>query len=65
LLGVAAGLRVLTGTVENEALASRGAKERAGKITVRTSIGLESLDKLEIDFRATPGLQPYYIKLAG
>jgi len=25
----------------------------------------EALDKLEIDFRATPELQPYYIKLAG
>ena len=25
----------------------------------------DGLDKLEIDFRATPELQPYYIKLAG
>ena len=25
----------------------------------------EGLDKLEIDFRTTPELQPYYIKLAG
>ena len=25
----------------------------------------ESLDRLEIEFRATPELQPYYIKLAG
>jgi hypothetical protein len=25
----------------------------------------EGLDKLEIDFRAAPELQPYYIKLAG
>ena len=25
----------------------------------------EALDKLEIDFRNTPELQPYYIKLAG
>jgi hypothetical protein len=25
----------------------------------------EGLDKLEIDFRSTPELQPYYIKLAG
>lgn len=25
----------------------------------------EALDKLEIDFRGTPELQPYYIKLAG
>jgi hypothetical protein len=37
------------------------------KTRVRTSIlGFrEGLDKLEIDFRATPELQPYYIKLAG
>jgi len=25
----------------------------------------EAMDKLEVDFRATPELQPYYIKLAG
>ena len=37
------------------------------KAQVRTSIQgfRESLDKLEIEFRATPELQPYYIKLAG
>jgi hypothetical protein len=37
------------------------------KAQVKTSIQnfRESLDKLEIDFRATPELQPYYIKLAG
>lgn len=37
------------------------------KAQVRTSIQgfRESLDKLEIDFRGTPELQPYYIKLAG
>ncbi|HET9528250.1 MAG TPA: hypothetical protein VFO99_18890 [Pyrinomonadaceae bacterium] len=37
------------------------------KTRVRTSIQgfREGLDKLEIDFRATPELQPYYIKLAG
>jgi hypothetical protein len=37
------------------------------KALVRTTIqGVrEGLDKLEIDFRATPELQPYYIKLAG
>ena len=37
------------------------------KATVRTSIQnvREGLDKLEIDFRATPELQRYYIKLAG
>ncbi len=42
-------------------------KNQQSKVTVRTSIQgfRESLDKLEIDFRATPELQPYYIKLAG
>ena len=37
------------------------------KATVRTSIRSvrEGLDKLEIDFRTTPGLERYYIKLAG
>ena len=37
------------------------------KALVRSTIqGVrDGLDKLEIDFRATPELQPYYIKLAG
>ena len=37
------------------------------KAKVRASIQgfREGLDKLEIDFRATPELQPFYIKLAG
>ncbi len=37
------------------------------KTTVKTSFRgfREGLDKLEIDFRNTPELQPYYIKLAG
>ena len=37
------------------------------KAKVRSSIQgfREGLDKLEIDFRATPELQPFYIKLAG
>ena len=37
------------------------------KTTVKTSFRdfKEGLDKLEIDFRNTPELQPYYIKLAG
>ena len=42
-------------------------KNQQSKVTVKTSIQgfREGLDKLEIDFRATPELQPYYIKLAG
>ena len=37
------------------------------KATVKSSFRgfREGLDKLEIDFRNTPELQPYYIKLAG
>lgn len=37
------------------------------KTTVKTSFRdfREGLDKLEIDFRNTPELQPFYIKLAG
>ena len=44
--------------------ADQTAKQKA---IVRTTIQniREGLDKLEIDFRATPELQPYYIKLAG
>ena len=42
-------------------------KNAAAKAQVRSGIQgfREALDKLEIDFRATPELQPYYIKLAG
>ena len=37
------------------------------KATVKTSFRgfREGMDKLEIDFRNTPELQPFYIKLAG
>ena len=42
-------------------------QNQQSKAQVKTSIQgfRESLDKLEIDFRAQPELQPYYIKLAG
>ena len=51
----------------NEASPAVLQKNEQSKATVKTSIEgfRESLDKLEIDFRATPELQPYYIKLAG
>lgn len=51
----------------NEASPAVLQKNQQSKATVRSSIQgfRESLDKLEIDFRATPELQPYYIKLAG
>ncbi|HKG45604.1 MAG TPA: hypothetical protein VKB02_02680 [Pyrinomonadaceae bacterium] len=42
-------------------------KNQRDKATVRSSISgfRESMDKLEIEFRNTPELQPFYIKLAG
>ena len=42
-------------------------KTPASKSQIRLGITgfREGLDKLEIDFRATPELQPFYIKLAG
>jgi hypothetical protein len=42
-------------------------KTEKSKATVKTSLEnvREGLDKLEIDFRTTPELQRYYIKLAG
>ena len=42
-------------------------KNQQNKTAVKASITgfRESLDKLEIDFRTTPELQPYYIRLAG
>lgn len=66
--GVAKGLEgVDDAASRNEA--SPGVLEQAkkNKQTVRASIQSvrEGLDKLEIDFRATPELQPYYIRLAG
>ena len=51
----------------NQAPPDAPQKNQQAKTQVRTSIQgfREALDKLEIDFRATPELQPYYIKLAG
>jgi hypothetical protein len=51
----------------NEATPALLQKNQQSKLTVKTSITgfRESLDKLEIDFRNTPELQPFYIKLAG
>ena len=51
----------------NEASPAVLQKNQQNKIAVKNGIQgfRESLDKLEIDFRATPELQPYYIKLAG
>jgi hypothetical protein len=51
----------------NQAGPDAAQRNEAAKAQVRSSIQgfREALDKLEIDFRATPELQPYYIKLAG
>ena len=51
----------------NEAPPAVVQKTQQTKVGVRTNIQnfREGLDKLEIDFRAAPELQPFYIKLAG
>ena len=51
----------------NQAGPDAAQKNQLAKTQVRTGIEgfREALDKLEIDFRGTPELQPYYIKLAG
>lgn len=66
--GVAKGLESVDAAAKrNEASPAVLQQAEQNKTTVRTSIRnvREGLDKLEIDFRATPELQPYYIKLAG
>ena len=66
--GVAKGLETVDdATRRNEASAAIVDQAKQNKATVRASIQSvrEGLDKLEIDFRATPELQRYYIKLAG
>ena len=51
----------------NEASPTVVQQNQQSKAQVKANIQTfrEQLDKLEIDFRATPELQPYYIKLAG
>ena len=66
--GVAKGLETVDdATSRNEASAAIIDQAKQNKVTVRASIRSvkDGLDKLEIDFRATPALQRYYIKLAG
>jgi len=66
--GVAKGLEgVDDATRRNEASAAVIDQAKQNKATVRASIQSvrEGLDKLEIDFRNTPELLRYYIKLAG
>jgi hypothetical protein len=66
--GVAKGLEGVDDAVRrNEASPAILEQANRNKATVRGSIRSvrEGLDKLEIDFRTTPELQRYYIKLAG
>lgn len=66
--GIANGIATVDEAARrNEASPELLQRNQQNKVTVRTSIQgfREGLDKLEIDFRATSDLQPYYIKLAG
>ncbi len=66
--GVAKGLEEMDAAAQrNEAPPELLEQAKNNKLRVRTSIQSirEGLDKLEIDFRTTPDLQRYYIKLAG
>jgi hypothetical protein len=66
--GVAKGLEGVDDAARrNEASPAVMEQAQRNKVTVRESIKSvrEGLDKLEIDFRTTPDLQRYYIKLAG
>lgn len=66
--GVTNGIAVVDEAARrNQASPQLLQQNQANKAQVKTSIQnfREGLDKLETDFRATPDLQPYYIKLAG
>jgi hypothetical protein len=66
--GVTSGIAAVDEAAKrNEASPQIMQQNQASKAKVKASIQdfREGLDKLETDFRATPELQPYYIKLAG
>lgn len=66
--GVTSGIAAIDEAAKRkEASPAELQQNQQNKARVRSSIQgfRESLDKLEIDFRATPELQPFYIKLAG
>jgi hypothetical protein len=66
--GATSGIAAVDEAVRrNEASPALVQQNQQSKARVKSSITAfrEGLDKLEIDFRATPELQPYYIKLAG
>jgi hypothetical protein len=66
--GVTSGIAAVDEAARrNEASPQLLQKNQENKALVKSSIQnfRVGLDKLETDFRATPELQPYYIKLAG
>jgi hypothetical protein len=66
--GVAKGIEQTDEAIRrNEASPAVVEQARRNKATLKTRLQSvrEGLDKLEIDFRATPELQRYYIRLAG
>ncbi|MCA1578597.1 MAG: hypothetical protein LC794_14670 [Acidobacteria bacterium] len=66
--GVTSGIAAVDEAAKrNEATPELLQKNQQNKTTVKTSIQgfREGLDKLEVDFRNQPELQPFYIKLAG
>ena len=66
--GVTGGIAQVDEAIrKNEASPAQAQNNQQSKARVKASIQdfRVGLDKLEIDFRATPELQPYYIKLAG
>lgn len=66
--GVASGIAAVDEAVKRkEASPAVVQSNQLSKAKVKTSITdfRIGLDKLEIDFRTAPELQPYYIKLAG
>lgn len=66
--GVARGIETADDAARRgEASAAVLEQTQRSKTTVKTSLQnvREGLDKLEIDFRTTPELQRYYIRLAG
>jgi hypothetical protein len=66
--GATSGIAAVDEAVRrNEASPTVVQQNQQSKARVKSGITgfREGLDKLEIDFRATPELQPYYIKLAG
>ena len=66
--GVAKGIEQIDEAAKkNEASPTALQQNETNKTTVKTSLRnvREGLDALEIYFRSTPGLQSYYLKLAG